>query len=284
MTGRLTGRVAVITGGTRGLGLAIAIAYGREGARAVVVASRSGSSVAAAVARLRSEGIEAAGVAVDVSVQADVAALRDLAISQYGTIDVWVNNAGSSASYGPAHLVATDAFLATTDTVIRGTYFGTLAALDVMEPHGAGHVVNLLGRGDKQPVPLQAAYGSAKAWVRAFTLAVAKEHKASGVHIHAFNPGLVLTEMLGEVSAVRGFEAQLSRLPVIAGMWGRTPEDAARPAVELVCGTTTEHQALGVGRVMTRTAAYGLARLLGRAPALPPMNVTTVEPRSAGQA
>ncbi len=279
MSGRLSGRVAVVTGGTKGLGFAIARAYGREGATAVVVASRSAASVDAAVDRLRAEGVTAFGLAVDVADQDQVTALRDHAVELHGTIDVWVNNAGYSAPYGPVHQIPTDEFLRATDTIVRGTYFGSLAALDVFVGRGSGHLVNLLGRGDKQPVPLQAAYASAKAWVRSFTLALAAEHRGSGVQVHAFNPGLVLTDMLGEVSAVPGYERQLARLPLISGMWGRTPDEAALPAVDLVCGGTVEHQALGVGRVVTRSAAYGLAKLARRAPALPPMTVTTVDPR-----
>ncbi len=275
----LRGGVAVITGGTRGLGLAIARAYGRAGARAVVVASRSQASVDQAIRLLRSEGVEASGMAVDVADRDQVRALKDFAQETYGTVDVWVNNAGYSAPYGPVHQVPEPEFLLATDTAIRGTYHGSLAALDIFVPRRSGHLINLLGRGDKQPVPFQAAYGSAKAWVRSFTLALAAEHKGTGVRIHALNPGLVLTDMLGSVSAVPGYEGQLRRLPVIAGMWGRTPDEAALAAVELVSGDRVEHQALGVGRILRRTAGYGLAKLRGRPWPLPPMDVTVVESR-----
>ena len=277
---RLAGRVAVVTGGTRGLGLAIARAYGRAGARAVVVASRSQPAVDAAVATLRAEGMEASGLAVDVSVRGEVDALRDLAVERYGTVDVWVNNAGVSGPYGPVQLVPGADFLTVTDTIVRGCYHGSVAALDVFVPQGSGHLVNLLGRGDKQPVPLQAAYASAKAWVRAFTLALAAEHRGSGVRVHAFNPGLVLTEMLGSVTAVRGFEGKLGGLPVVSGMWGRSADEAALPAVDLVCGDRVELRALGFGRIVTGSASYGLARVFGRAPDLPGMHVTVVEPRA----
>lgn len=163
-----------------------------------------------------------------------------------------MNNAGLSPAYGPVWQVPSEEFLAATDTIVKGTYLGTVAALDAMVPQGSGHVINLLGRGDKTPVPLQAAYASAKAWVRAFTLAVAKETKGTGVHLHAFNPGLVLTDLLGEVSAVRGYETKLARLPVISKMWGRAPEEAALPAVDLVCGDAVEHQALGLPQIVAR--------------------------------
>lgn len=279
MTGRLEGRVAVVTGGTRGLGLAIARAYGRQGARALVVGSRSQSSVDEAVESLRAEGFRAAGMAMDVSDQGDVEALRDLAVERYGTVDVWVNNAGHSAAYGPVNLIEPADFLSSTRTVVMGTYFGSLAALDVFTAQGSGHLVNLLGRGDKGPVPYQAAYTAAKSWVRSFTLSLAGEQRGSGIRVHAFNPGLVRTDLLGRPSAVKGYEGRLARLPRIAAMWGRDPDEAALPAVDLVCGATVEYQALTPAKVLSRTLSYGVARLRRQTGDVAALEVRIVEAR-----
>lgn len=186
----LLNKVAVVTGGTRGLGLEIARLYAREGAL-VVVASRSQGSVDEAVSQLRREGLEVSGYAVDVAEQARVQALRDFALSTYARLDIWVNNSGLSGVYGPTHAMPPGDFVAVTRTNILGTYHGSMAALDVMLPQRRGHLINLLGRGDKGPVPLQNAYASSKAWVRSFTRALAKEYADSGVQIHGLNPGLV---------------------------------------------------------------------------------------------
>jgi short-subunit dehydrogenase len=155
-----------------------------------------------------------------------------------------------------------------------------MSALEVMRPAGSGRVLNLFGRGDKYPVPFQTAYGASKSWIRAFTLGVAKELKDTGVHVHGLNPGLVQTDMLGEIEALPGTEEQLSRLPLINTMWGLPPDEAALPALDLVLGTKVEHQSLGFPQILGRTLGYQAKRLLKRAPALQPMTVRTVAPQS----
>lgn len=103
----LQGRVAVVTGSSRGLGFAMARVLGLHGA-ALVLASRSDDDVAAAVGRLRLEGIAADGRRCDTGEPADVEALRDMALGR-GTLDIWVNNAGTSGVYGPTASTPVDA-------------------------------------------------------------------------------------------------------------------------------------------------------------------------------
>ncbi|MBK7318311.1 SDR family NAD(P)-dependent oxidoreductase [Candidatus Villigracilis affinis] len=96
----LKDKVAVITGGSRGLGLAIAQTYARAGAK-VVIASRTPHAVGLAVDSLRASGYQATGLACDVADMAQVEALVQHAIQTFGRMDIWVNNAGLSAPYGP---------------------------------------------------------------------------------------------------------------------------------------------------------------------------------------
>ena len=259
---RLDGQVAVVTGGSRGLGLALARALAREGA-AVVIASREAVAVDRAAAGLRADGLAASGAVCDVTDRAQLVALRDGTLAERGRLDIWINNAGVAGVYGPVHRVSEESFEATTRTIIGGAYLGTLVALDVMRPAGRGHIVNLLGRGDTSPVPNQVAYAAGKAWVRQFTLAVAAENKGSGVAVHAFNPGLVETDLLGRVRTVSGFAAQLRRLPGVVSVLGQSPEDAARPIRDRVTGDRVEYQALAPVRLARRVAAYAAARLRG---------------------
>ena len=282
MSASLAGKVAVVTGGTRGLGNAIARLYGSEGAR-VVIASRSATAVSDAVGAMRRDGIDAAGQACDVSVRDAVDRLRQLALDTYGRLDIWVNNAGLSGVFGPTVDVAPEQFEAVVGTNVLGTYHGTISALEVMVPQGSGHIVNLMGRGDKNPVPFQTAYAASKTWIRAFTLAVAKENEHTGVHVHALNPGLVQTDMLSGVDALAGTEDMLSSLPLINTMWGLPPEQAALPALSLVLSTKVEHQALGFPQILGRTLAYQARRLLGRAPELQPLVIRIVEGRHTRQ-
>lgn len=276
----LLNKVAVVTGGTRGLGLELARLYAQEGAL-VVIGSRSEGGVRKAVAMLGQEGLQVTGQACDVSRQTEVVALRDLALAQHGRLDIWVNNAGLSGAYGPTQQVPEEVFEQVIRTNIFGTYYGSLAALDAMLPRHSGHLINLMGRGDKEPVPYQTAYAATKSWVRSFTLALARENKGTGVHIHALNPGLVQTDMLELVDVLPGYEKQLEGLPLISGMWGQPPAVAARPALELVLGEQVENRDLGLKQILLRTARFGLKKLLRQDAPLPPLKTHLVQGRAA---
>jgi glucose 1-dehydrogenase len=234
--GTLDGKVAVITGGTRGLGLAIAEAFIEEGA-VVVVASRSQGSVDRARTRLASAGGVAQGMALDVSSPAQVRALGDLAAS-LGPIDIWVNNAGLSAPYGPTLEVSPEAFHEVVNTNIMGVYNGSREAFRHFQPRRRGKLINVIGRGARGPVPFQNAYAASKAWVRSFTLALAKETRGSGVGVFAFQPGMLRTDMLLAPMAIEGHERRLDAMETIVRMWARPPAVAARKAVWLASSAT----------------------------------------------
>ena len=233
----LEGQVAVITGGTRGLGLAIAQTYARAGA-AVVVASRSRASVETAVRALRTAGARATGLACDVSDEQQVQAVAAHALSTFGRLTLWVNNAGLGAPYGPTAHVPPDAFRRVIDTNILGVYHGSLTALQHFLPQRRGKLINLVGRGETGAVPLQNAYSSSKVWVRQFTGALAREYRTSGVGIFSFNPGLVTTEMLSQPQAIQGYEQQMRPLQWVVELWGNPPEVAAQRALWLASSAT----------------------------------------------
>lgn len=233
----LQGKVTVITGGTRGLGFAIAQAYAAAGAT-VVVASRSQEAVHAAVQQLRSTGRPAHGFAADVGNREQVEALAELAVQACGRIDVWVNNAGMTGPYGPTMGTPPQAFEQVVHTNILGTYYGSHAAMRRFLAQKSGKLINLLGRGYQAPVPWQNAYGASKAWVRSFTLALAEETKGSGVGVFAFNPGMVLTELLTDVEVIAGSEPKLKNFPAIVRMWAKPPEVPAAKAVWIASPAT----------------------------------------------
>jgi NAD(P)-dependent dehydrogenase (short-subunit alcohol dehydrogenase family) len=270
----LAGRVAVVTGSSRGLGFAMARVLGRHGA-SVVLASRSDADVAAAVERLRTEGIEASGRRCDMAELADVEALREEALA-HGTLDIWVNNAGASGVYGPTASTPVEDFARVVRTNILGTFHGSRVALPVFLGQGHGDLVNVYGQGDQGPVALQNAYASSKRWVRQFTETLRAETKDNGVRVHGMNPGLVITDMLGRVTSQPGYEQRLGGLQVVVGLWGQTPEVAAQPLLRLVTSDAAEFRDLTKATLVGRGIRNLLTGRLRRRNRMP-MNVTVLD-------
>jgi len=235
--GVLDGKVAVITGGTRGLGLGIAAAFAQAGA-AVVVASRSQKSVETAVQQIGKTGGKASGIAIDVANLEQVQALARHAVDQFGRLDIWVNNAGTAGPYGPTLENMPQAFSEVIQTNILGVYYGSRTAMQHFLAQRSGKLINILGHGYNGPVPWQNAYASSKAWVRSFTLALAEETKTSGVGVYAFNPGMVLTDLLTDVEVIEGSEDRLKRFPTVVRMWAKPPEIPAQKAVWMASQAT----------------------------------------------
>lgn len=275
----LSGRVAVITGSSRGLGFAMARLLGRRGAT-VVLASRSDTAVTTAVDCLREEGVTAYGRRCDVGVLTDVEALRDEAC-RYGMLDIWVNNAGAPGVFGPTASTPVDDFTRVVQTNILGTFHGSRVALPVFLAQGHGDLVNVYGHGDQGPVVLQNAYASSKRWVRQFTGTLRAETKGAGVRVHGLNPGLVTTDLLGRVTTQPGYERRLGGLPIVVALWGQTPEHAARPLLDLVTSDTAEFRDLTKATMLTR----GVRNLLGgrlRRGRRMPLEITVLDDKGMG--
>lgn len=269
---RLEGKVAVITGSSRGFGLAIARAFAREGA-AVVVSARSESTVRAAIETLSDAGARVSGIVADVGDLAQVQTLAAHARQTFGRIDIWVNNAGESGIYGPTAAIAPDRYESIVRTNILGVYHGSLVAIQTFQAQGSGgKLINMLGRGDDGKVPLyQNAYAPTKAWVRAFTRGLAREYKDSGIGIYALNPVLMDTEFLRKVEAVSGYEQRLAPLSAVIRLWGNPPSVPAEDAVYLASAATDGKTGIERNVIGPRLLIGGLlkegVRILLRRPA-----------------
>lgn len=283
--GTLTGKVAVITGSSRGLGLGIAQAFAREGA-AVILSGRSEASLQQAIEQLRQQGARADGLPTDVAELSQVKALADFAVHTFGKIDIWVNNAGTSGVYGPTVSIDPERYERVLRTNIFGTYYGSLVALQHFLAQGTGgKLINILGRGDTQPVPYQNAYAPSKTWVRSFTLALAKEkeYANASIGIFAMNPGLVDTDLLRSVDVVQGYEKKVQPLSTIIRLWANPPAVPAEKAVWLASSATDGKTGLQVnvlGRRQLLTGALrDLRRRLTRRPAPDTsLHITSKEP------
>jgi NAD(P)-dependent dehydrogenase (short-subunit alcohol dehydrogenase family) len=262
--GLLQGKVAVITGSSRGLGLAIAQAYVREGST-VVLSARSKNTLDAAVQEIVAAGGQAIGVPTDVTVPAQMEALADAARTAFGRFDIWVNNAGIGGTYGPTLDLSPEDFTNVVHTNIGGTYTGSLIAMRQFVGQGSGKLINLLGRGDDKPVAFQNAYASSKAWVRWFTLALAKEYKDhAGIGVFAFNPGLVDTDLLRRVDVIAGYEKKVAPLSMVIRLWANPPSVPAEKAVWLASPATSGQTGLEVSVLSRRKLFGGLFKEAGR--------------------
>lgn len=275
---KLDNKVIVITGSTRGFGLAVARASAREGA-SVVISSRKPEAVEATLVDLRASGAAADGIACDVSDLEQVEALGAFATKRFGRFDVWINNAGWAAPYGPAMHIEPATFLRTVNTNIVGTYHGSLVALTAFLQEGKGKLINVLGRGsDGRSSPMQTAYAASKAWVRSFTASLAEDYKETGVGIYGINPGMMTTDFLTDLTAVSGYEKRLKVMPTILRMWAKPPEAPAVKVVHLASAATDGKTGLFLSEMGPVTMAggalrEGVRRLLRRPAEEIPLNI-----------
>lgn len=200
----------------------------------MVVSSENAEALATTLAELGGEGERLAGQVADVRDLAQVEALATLALDRFGALHCWINNAGTTAPSGDAAAVPLAIGTLLLNTNILGTYHGSVVAVRHFRRAGAGRLINLVGRGETGPVKGAALYGASKAWVRNFTLAMAKDEAGSGIEIGTFNPGLTLTDLTGRPAVLRGNEAaQLRGLRIVLPLLGSRAEESGASLARL---------------------------------------------------
>ncbi|HTW14506.1 MAG TPA: SDR family oxidoreductase [Nocardioides sp.] len=234
MTGAASGRVVVVTGGTRGIGLGLAREFLARGAR-VVICGRSDAAVRDGLASLAA-GDRATGLATDVTDRASVQALWDHAVATFGRVDVWVNNAGISAP--KRSLVDTDQSIVENVFAVNltGSHNGcAVAARGMAAQSGGGWVWNMEGFGSDGRVQEGiGVYGSSKRALRYLTEALVKEHKDSPVKIGFLSPGIVLTDLL--VGDYDGDPEAFAKAKKVFNILGDTVETVTPYLAERVLG------------------------------------------------
>lgn len=188
----LSGKVAVVTGGSQGIGKAIAETLAAEGADLAICARSEGPLRDAAEEIEAAHGVECLPLIADLTVREDAAAFVEDVVDHYGRVDVLVNNAGSAPGGKLEHLDEDDWYKAL-DLKLMGHVRTTTEAM----PHlveSDGVVVNLIGNDGTKPSPGELAPGAANAADVNFTLALAKEYGRKGVRVNAVNPGPVATD------------------------------------------------------------------------------------------
>ncbi|HLJ86485.1 MAG TPA: SDR family NAD(P)-dependent oxidoreductase [Candidatus Angelobacter sp.] len=254
----LRGQTVLITGGSRGLGLALAEEFGRQGCR-VVICARYQDELVRARQQLESLGVETAAMPCDVSKPEDAEQLIHFATKHFGRIDILVNNA-ATISVGPLLSMGVEDFQESMDSIFWGAVYPTLAALPQMIDHGHARIVNITSIGGKVSVPHTIPYNCAKFAMVGFSEGLYAEMKRFGIRVLTVVPGLMRTGSHSR-AAFKGKHQQEYGWFALSGTNPLLSMSVERAASQIVEATRRNCAELTLG-----LPARSLAKLHGVAP------------------
>jgi NAD(P)-dependent dehydrogenase (short-subunit alcohol dehydrogenase family) len=184
---RLKDKVAIITGGGRGIGKAIALGFASEGA-AVIVAARNQNEIASTVEEIRKLGVDCIDVVCDITKEDMVKNLMDAALNHFGKINILVNNAGVGGAR-PVYAIPLDSFLNIIQVNLVGTFLCTKYVWQPMKSSGGGSIINISSLGGLVGYPLLSAYCASKWGQIGFTKSCAEEGKKVNIRVNSIAPG-----------------------------------------------------------------------------------------------
>lgn len=230
----------MITGASKGLGRAIALAVAAEGAKVVLIA-RSAGPLEATTAEVRGLGVEAVGIAADVADEAQVERVRSEVVGRFGRVHILINNAGMNLRKPLADFTLAE-WRTVLDTNLTSAFLMCRALIPHLVSGGGGRIINLTSMMSHISLPGRVPYSSSKAGLLGFTKALALEMAPRRITVNGISPGPCATEInlpiLNNPEASRQFT---ERIPL--GRWGKVEEIGARAAhlcsdaAEFITGT-----------------------------------------------
>ena len=236
----LSDKVAIVTGASRGIGRAIALALASQGAK-VVASARNAEALAKLTAEIKSQGGDALAVVGDVAVEDDANNLVKQAVEAYGQVDVFINNAGITRDGLLLRMKNAD-WDAVLDTNLKGAFLCTRAVAKVMSKQRSGRIINISSVVGEMGNAGQANYCASKAGLLGLTKSVARELARRNVTVNAITPGFITTEMTEDMTE-KAQETMTEQIPL--GRPG-SAEDVANAVIFLA----SEQSAYITGQVL----------------------------------
>lgn len=207
----LSDKVAIVTGASRGIGRAIALALASQGAK-VVASARNAEALAQLAEEIKAQGGDALAVVGDVALEEDANNLVKQAVEAYGQVDVFVNNAGITRD-GLLLRMKNDDWDAVLDTNLKGAFLCTRAVAKVMSKQRSGRIINISSVVGEMGNAGQANYCASKAGLLGLTKSVARELARRNVTVNAITPGFITTEMTEDMTE-KAQEAMTEQIPL----------------------------------------------------------------------
>ncbi len=228
----LNGKVAIVTGGTKGIGRGIAEALVREGVN-VCISGRSRSEIDKTVGELFAFGKgRVTGLVADVRNYAQVKSLFELTAIEFGGIDILVNNAGIGM-FQTVEETSPEDFRAILETNLFGVFYCCHEVIPLMKVRGGGYIINISSLAGANPHPRMAAYNASKFGLNGFSEALMQEVRHERIKVSYIMPGSVNTEFGGE-RGTAGSPAGVPGTPSEDRSWQLQPEDIARVVLDLL--------------------------------------------------
>jgi NAD(P)-dependent dehydrogenase (short-subunit alcohol dehydrogenase family) len=211
---RLDGKVAIVAGGSRGIGKAIALGFAEQGAR-LALASRKQEALDKVAEEIRRKGTECLAVACHMGKPDQIRSFFDKVMKTYGTVDILVNNAATNPYFGTFLDAPEEAWDKTLDVNLKGPFLMTQAAARIMMQKGGGSIINISSVGAFRANPMQGIYGVTKAGMVNMTKTFAQELAPVKVRVNAICPGLTETKFSEVLIQTREiYDLALQKIPM----------------------------------------------------------------------